>query len=169
MRLQHRLCSWSVLAERLLPQRMQPMLGIPISFRHKPCAITFAFPAAACSLTRKTQLSQGFEVQSSAGGRHQAYWCMTLLGTMCSLGWTQALHEQVRSLQQRCIDAEALVSQLRQQLSKEQMERKASVGEAAAHAAPGDQHAGAGPSRRDATGAGIQHDSAGACIRAEIF
>ncbi len=39
MRLQHRLCSCSVQAERPLLQRMQPTLDIRMSSRHKPCPV----------------------------------------------------------------------------------------------------------------------------------
>ena len=78
-----------------------------------------------------------------------------------SLGWTQALREQVRSLEQRCIAAKALASQLQQRLPQMSVQRKALAAEAVAQATLGDQHAGAGESRRDTTGGGAQHDSAG--------
>ena len=157
MRPQQRSCGLSVRAERPLPRQMPPKLGMQNSLRHKPCPDSSS-PFRCCMLSDAEDTA---EPESQEHKLHRAcvrvkLLCLSRRSCRC----TQTLHKQARSLEQRCIDAEALASQLQQQLPPAPVHGK-TLG-VAGEAAPADQQAGAGLSTREEIGFGVQLAGAGA-------
>ena len=74
----------------------------------------------------------------------------------------QALREQVRSLQQRCLDAEALAGQLQEQAAETRLVSGVSPGAVAAQATTGNSHASAEQVRRSRPGGASRHAIDGA-------